>query len=115
MSRDYRLFLEDMQLSCEKISRYVEGLSFAQFVSDEKSYDAVLRNLQVIGDAVKQIPEEVRQKYSAVEWRKIGGFRDFVVHEYFGIDQDILWDVIKNQVPTLLEQIKQIDSSEGAE
>jgi len=108
MSRDYRLFLEDIQISCEKILRYVQGLTLEQFIEDEKSYDAVVRNLEVIGEAVKSIPDETRQKYADVEWRKIGGLRDVVIHEYFGIDNEILWDVIQNRVPELLDQVKRI-------
>ena len=102
MSRDYRLFLEDMQTSSEKIVRYTRGLNKEEFLKDEKTYDAVVRNLTVIGEAVKHIHDKVRERYAQLEWREIAGFRDIAIHEYFGIDEEILWDIIQNEVPSLL-------------
>ncbi len=112
MSRDYRLYLDDIQDACKKVMRYTRHLNAEQFVDDEKTYDAVVRNLAIIGAADKHIPDEVRGRYSLIEWRKIGGLRDIVTHEYFGIDDEILWDVIQNQVPLLLEQVTEISTSE---
>ena len=112
MSRDHRLFLEDIRLSCEKILRYTSGVTFEQFKADEKTFDAVLRNLAIIGEAVKRLPLDLKDRYPAVEWRKIGGLRDIVIHEYFGVDEDILWDIIENKVQDLLDQVKQILSSD---
>lgn len=105
MSRDYRLYLDDIQDACEKVMRYTRNLNAEQFIDDEKTYDAVVRNLAIIGEAAKHIPDQVRERYSLIEWRKIGGLRDIVTHEYFGIDDEILWDVIQTQVPQLLEQV----------
>ncbi len=90
MSRDVNLFLEDMQMACEKVIRYVKNLKQIQFLKDEKTYDAVVRNLTIIGEAVKNVPQEFRKRHSSIEWRKIAGFRDIAVHDYFGIDEDIL-------------------------
>jgi len=108
MSRDYRLFLDDIQESCAKILRYTQGLTFEQFVRDDKTFDAVVRNLTTVGEAVKHVPDEVRLCYPQVDWRKIGGLRDILVHEYFGIDEDILWDIVQHQIPVLFEQVERI-------
>jgi uncharacterized protein with HEPN domain len=69
-------------------------------------FDAVLRNLEIIGEAVKNISEGTRQKYPKIKWRKIAGFRDIVAHEYFGIDDETVWDIVENEVPALLAMVK---------
>ena len=108
MSRDLRLFIEDIRESCKKILRYTQGLRLEEFAADEKTLDAVVRNLIVIGEAVKNLPDDFRRRHPDVEWRKIAGLRDIVVHEYFGIDEDILWDVVQNKIPELLQAVEQI-------
>ena len=114
MSRDYRLLLEDMQTSCDKVQRYTEGLDCESFLEDERTFDAVLHNLEIIGEASRHIPDDVREKHQQVEWYKIAGFRNIVAHEYFGVDFDILWDVVKHHVPMLREQIALILAEEKA-
>ena len=108
MSRDHQLFLEDIYMSCKKIVRYTQGLTFEQFMADEKTFDAVVRNLIVIGEALKHIPQDVCDRYPQVQWREIAGFRDIAVHEYFGIDEDILWDIIHNEIPSLTARMTEI-------
>jgi uncharacterized protein with HEPN domain len=112
MSRDYRLYLEDILESCRKIKRFTEQMPFDQFVEDEKTYDAVVRNLEIIGEAAKNVPEDIRLCYSGVEWRQIAGLRDLIAHEYFGIDNDILWDIIQNKIGTLQAETKRIVDNE---
>jgi uncharacterized protein with HEPN domain len=94
MSRNPRLYLEDIQHSCAKILRYTSGLSFEQFRKDDLIYDAVLRNLEVIGEAAKNVPGEMRLQFGFVEWRKISGFRDIVAHQYFSVTDSIVWDIV---------------------
>ena len=108
MSRDYRLFLEDILESCTRIERYTQEISFDQFVKDDKTYDAVLRNLEIIGEAVKNLPEEFRDRYHQVEWRKLAGLRDIVAHEYFGVSDEIVWDIVQNKISLLRQEIEEI-------
>ncbi len=101
MSRDPRLYLEDILESCRKVSRYVKGLDRSGAMSDELIVDAILRNLMVIGEAAKKLPEEWKKRSSGVEWRKIAGLRDVAAHGYFQLDEDILWDVVSRKLPEL--------------
>jgi uncharacterized protein with HEPN domain len=108
MSRNPRLYLEDIQQGCRKVLRYTTGYSFEQFTQDDRTYDAVLRNLEIIGEAAKNVPDEIRQRFPQVEWRKISGFRDITAHQYFSISDSIVWDVVQNKIPELIVQVEQI-------
>jgi uncharacterized protein with HEPN domain len=114
MSRDYRLYLDDIASSCAKIMRYTAGLTFEAFLENELVYDAVLRNLEIIGEAAKNVPPDVRDRYPTTEWRKIAGLRDVLAHAYFGLEDATLWDTVEHKVPSLLEQIQQIITAEDA-
>ncbi|MBE9048165.1 DUF86 domain-containing protein [Pleurocapsales cyanobacterium LEGE 10410] len=108
MSRNLRLHLSDILTSIGKIERYTIGMSYEQLVADELTFDAVVHNLQIIGEAVKNIPPEIRDRYPEVEWRKIAGLRDIIAHAYFTIDDRIVWDIIQNKLSTLHQNIEQI-------
>jgi uncharacterized protein with HEPN domain len=112
MSRDYQLYLEDMQEACRKLLRYSEGLTFDQFVENERTYDAVIYNLVILGEAAKQVPPPVKERYPLVQWRKIAGLRDISVHRYFGLDEDVLWDILQKEIRPLLAQIDQVIAEE---
>ncbi len=83
-------------------------MSLKELLKDDKTYDAVMRNIQIIGEAIKHLPAEVRKEYKNVDWKKAAGLRDIVVHEYFGINKDIIWDVISNKIPELEKEVKKI-------
>ena len=103
MLRDEIMYLQDISQSCEKILRFTAGLTQSELIQDEKAYDAVVRNLEIVGEAAKHISEDLRKQLPDIEWRKIAGMRDMLAHAYFGIDNDILWDVVQNKVPKLAE------------
>lgn len=108
MPRDYKLYLEDIIHSIEKIEQYKKSTAFSTLGENQLILDAILYNLQIIGEAAKHVSNDVRNKYPDVEWRKIAGLRDIVAHEYFGISLEIVWDVLENKLPPLNNAIKKI-------
>ena len=106
MPRDSKVYLEDILEATRKITTYAGSLSKAAFLEDEKTLDAVVRNLEVIGEAVKKLPEDLRARHSAVEWKKIAGLRDILIHEYFGLDAEIVWDIVQTKVPVLDQEVR---------
>lgn len=111
MSHKSRNLIEDIIEACDIVLEYRTGLSFDEFERHRMPFDAILRRLIVIGEAASQIPLAERQQYTDVEWKKIVGLRNLVVHRYSGIDDDIVWDVIQNHVPVLREELVQVLSS----
>ena len=105
MSREYHYFIKDIKHCCEKVIRYTDSMDFKAFCSDEIVYDAVIRNLEVIGEASKNLPEQIRSSYPKVEWKKVSGLRDILIHAYFSINNVILWDIIKTKIPELLKAL----------
>jgi uncharacterized protein with HEPN domain len=108
MPRDYKVYLEDVLDAISKVREYTTGMSQVMFSGDSKTIDAVVRNLEIIGEAVKNIPEEIRSTYKDVDWKKIAGLRDILIHAYFGIDAEIIWDIVQNKLPLLEKQVKKI-------
>ena len=108
MPRDYKVYLEDVLEAIAKILGYTAGLSLKTFSADARTLDAVVRNLEVIGEAIKYVPEEVRSKHPDVDWKKVTGLRDVLIHQYFGVDVEIIWDIVQNKVPVLEKQVRRI-------
>ena len=94
-----------MREACQRIERYVAGMDQVAFRRDEKTRDAVLRNLEVIGEAAKRIPDDIRALHPGIDWRRIAGLRDVIAHAYFGIDEGILWDIVESKVPSLFRHL----------
>lgn len=100
--------LEDIIESAEKIFRYTQGLTYNDFSKNDEKIDAVVRNFKIIGEAANQLPDEIWDRFSEVDWFKIRGFRNKLVHQYFGIHLEIIWDAIQNNLPQLKNQIENI-------
>ncbi|MBI5248976.1 MAG: DUF86 domain-containing protein [Desulfomonile tiedjei] len=108
MPRDYRVFLDDILDAARKVLEYTAGFSDEEFFSDRKTVEAVVWNLQIIGEAAKRVPEEIRSRYPDLPWREMGGLRDIIVHQYLGIKLDVIWKVIQNDVPMVENRIRWI-------
>ena len=108
MNRELRLFIEDIMESIGLIETYIGGNSKEKLDNDQKLKDSIVRRLEIIGEAVKNIPDNFREKYPKVPWKKIAGLRDIIIHTYFDIDSDIVWDIIKKDLPDLKQNIQKI-------
>ena len=108
MKRRFRLFIEDIIESIKLIEEYMGNTSKKNLGSNQKLKDSIVRRLEIIGEAVKNIPDNFRKKYPEVPWKKIAGLRDIIIHTYFSIDLDITWDIIKKDLPDLKEKMLKI-------
>ncbi len=105
MSRDSGLLLSDIIESIEKIRKYVKGYTFEDFINDSRTLDAVIRNFEIIGEAAGRLPEEFRENFGLIHWVRIRGFRNRIVHDYMGIDYEIVWNIIVNDLDELQREI----------
>jgi uncharacterized protein with HEPN domain len=111
-SRNQIYYLEDMLESMRRIQNYTEGLSFDEFTSSTLKMDAVVRNLEIIGEASKNVSENLKIKYPEIPWRSMYGLRNYMVHEYFGIDFENIWKIIKEELPNNSKDLDRIIESE---
>jgi uncharacterized protein with HEPN domain len=106
--RPDELCLKDIQHAIERATRYTAGMSLAQFMLDDKTQDSVIRNLEIIGEATKLLTPELRTQHPDIPWRAMAGMRDRLIHDYFGVNLDIVWQVVTKELPTVYTQIQAI-------
>jgi len=106
--RQPQLLLEDILDSAEKIITYTEDLNYDEFIADSKTIDAVVRNFEIIGEAANRLPDEFRDSHDKIDWHKIRGLRNRIVHHYFGIDYSIIWLIKEDFLPELINQIAEL-------
>lgn len=107
-NRDVLLLLDDMLQSALKIKRYVKDIDFDTFIADEKTVDAVVRNFEIIGEASNRIDTDFKDSNPEIEWNRIRGFRNRIIHDYFGIDYEIVWSIIESYLDKLIDWLETI-------
>ena len=115
MKRDYTLYIKDMLECIEKIEEFVGNMSYEEFVEDDKTSSAAVRKLEIMGEASKNIPRDIRREYKEIPWSDVAKMRDKIIHFYFGVDYEIVWKVIKERLPVLKQQIENLIKEVGEE
>ena len=108
MTRHVALYIKDILQNMRDAEQFIEGISYQQFVDDKKTFNAVVRAIEVIGEAAKNVPLTIRTQYPAVPWKEMAGMRDKVTHFYFGVDREAIWIAVKERIPSLTPIIEQI-------
>ena len=106
--RDHRLYISDIIEAITAIETFIAGQTFKQFGADDKTVSAVIRKLEIIGEAAKNVPEEIKQKYPDIPWREMAGMRDRLIHFYFGVDFGLVWETVKNRLPGVKGKMEQV-------
>jgi uncharacterized protein with HEPN domain len=115
MPRDYLDYIEDIIFAIEDIEIFTEGYDFDRFADDKRTLYAVVRCFEIIGEATKNIPDSVKTEYPGIPWRKVAGMRDTMIHEYFGVDIEIIWKTVNNDIPVLKNSMMKICRDLGIE
>jgi uncharacterized protein with HEPN domain len=108
--RSWKIRIADIIEAIENVFEYSEGMVFENFVADQKTIDAVIRNFIIIGEAARHVPEDIIQTHADIPWREMRDMRNIVVHEYFGVDNRIIWDTVQNNLPPLMPLLKKLIS-----
>ena len=107
--RNDRALLGDIRESIQRISEYLADCDYPSFTNDTKTQDAVIRNLEILGEATKRLSEDFRTQYADVPWKSIAGTRDRLIHDYFGVNLDIVWQIVSIELPKIINQLPDID------
>ena len=108
LRKDYKLYLLDIESSCRKIIRYTKHIDHVSFANNQMLIDAVIRNLEIIGEAVNKVPPSIKQETKEIPWKDIVGLRNKVIHEYFEVDIPVIWKTVKEDIPLLAKQVKKV-------
>lgn len=111
--RDHTLYLKDILAAIDRVEEFVAGMDLEAFQTDDKTSSAVLRKFEIIGEAAKQITDEVRQKHTAVPWKEMAGMRDKLIHSYFGVDYPLVWETVRKRLPQVASEIRKILQDAG--
>ena len=108
MKRNYKLFIKDIILAMKSIEEFVEGLSLDEVKEDDKTSSAVIRKFEIIGEATRHVPDNLKENYPDIPWKKMGGMRDRLIHAYFGVDYRLVWEAIKIDIPKLKPRLEEV-------
>jgi uncharacterized protein with HEPN domain len=106
--REDKLLILDIMLACKNIMEYTDGMDYKAFLKDKKTIDAVVRNIEIIGEATKKVSESIKKQNPTIEWREIAKTRDKLIHGYFGVDVFLVWNIVSRDISSLYEKIKKI-------
>jgi len=112
VNRDYRIYLKDIGSAMESIQAFIKNMQYEEFCKDDRTASAVIRKLEIIGEATKQIPSQFRQKYPHIPWKEMAGMRDRLIHFYFGVDYKLVWETVKKRMPVIHKVIINILETE---
>ena len=108
MTKDYRIYVKDILEAIASIEKFVQNMDFVIFVNDDKTTSAVIRKFEIIGEAAKQIPDNIKAKHITIPWKAMAGMRDKLIHFYAGVDHNLVWETIQTKLPELKKALQQL-------
>jgi len=106
--RDFTDYIKDILISMQDVEEFTSGMTFEDFLQDKKTIKAVIRSLEVLGEAAKKIPDDIKARYPRIPWKRMAGMRDKLIHEYFGVDLEIVWNAAKKELPPVKSSIEEL-------